>query len=77
MSEKDKGETKMAVDTMAGGGERVSSWRRLGSMREAGLIAIILALCVIMTFASPHFLTLGNFGFITVSHCQQHGLGII
>ena len=51
----------MAVDTMAGGGERVSSWRRLGSMREAGLIAIILALCVIMTFASPHFLTLGNF----------------
>lgn len=30
-------------------------------MREAGLIAIILALCVLMSFASPHFLTLGNF----------------
>jgi ribose transport system permease protein len=30
-------------------------------MREAGLIAIILLLCVVMSFASPHFLTLGNF----------------
>jgi ribose transport system permease protein len=34
---------------------------RLGSMREAGLIAIMLALCIAMTFASPHFLTWGNF----------------
>ncbi|TIX82563.1 MAG: ABC transporter permease, partial [Mesorhizobium sp.] len=33
----------------------------LGSMREAGLIAIMLALCIAMTFASPHFLTWGNF----------------
>jgi ribose transport system permease protein len=30
-------------------------------MREAGLIAIMLALCIAMTFASPHFLTWGNF----------------
>ncbi|RWB34164.1 MAG: ABC transporter permease [Mesorhizobium sp.] len=37
------------------------SWLRLGSMREAGLIAIMLALCIAMTFASPHFLTWGNF----------------
>ncbi|CAH2394734.1 ABC transporter permease [Mesorhizobium ventifaucium] len=37
------------------------NWLRLGSMREAGLIAIMLALCVAMTFASPHFLTWGNF----------------
>lgn len=34
---------------------------RLGSMREAGLIVIILTLCVAMSFASPHFLTWGNF----------------
>lgn len=34
---------------------------RLGSMREAGLIVIILALCIAMSFASPHFLTWGNF----------------
>ena len=34
---------------------------RLGSMREAGLIVIILALCITMSFASPHFLTWGNF----------------
>ena len=34
---------------------------RLGSMREAGLIVIILTLCVVMSFASPHFLTWGNF----------------
>ena len=37
------------------------NWLRLGSMREAGLIGIILALCIAMTFASPHFLTWGNF----------------
>ncbi len=34
---------------------------RLGSMREAGLIVIILALSIAMSFASPHFLTWGNF----------------
>lgn len=33
---------------------------RFGSIREAGLIAIILALCVVMSFASPHFATWGN-----------------
>ncbi|WP_245491748.1 ABC transporter permease, partial [Mesorhizobium sp. M7A.F.Ca.CA.004.02.1.1] len=31
------------------------------SMREAGLIVIVLALCIAMSFASPHFLTWGNF----------------
>ncbi|WP_413813945.1 ABC transporter permease [Mesorhizobium sp. Root695] len=30
-------------------------------MREAGLIVIILALCIAMSLASPHFLTWGNF----------------
>jgi ribose transport system permease protein len=35
--------------------------RPLASMREAGLIVIILALCIAMSFASPHFLTWGNF----------------
>lgn len=34
---------------------------RLASMREAGLIVIIVALCIAMSFASPHFLTWGNF----------------
>jgi ribose transport system permease protein len=33
---------------------------RFGSMREAGLIAIILSLAVVMSFASPHFATWGN-----------------
>ncbi|WP_232831565.1 ABC transporter permease [Pseudogemmobacter bohemicus] len=33
---------------------------RLFRMREAGLIAIILVLCVVMTFASPYFLTWVN-----------------
>ena len=40
---------------------KASSFKRFGTMREAGLIAIILALGLIMSFASPHFLTLGNF----------------
>jgi ribose transport system permease protein len=34
--------------------------RRLGSFREAGLLLIIAALCVVMSFASPHFLTWEN-----------------
>ena len=51
----------MAVETMTAKTVRGSSWKKLGSMREAGLIAIILALCIAMSFVSPHFLTLGNF----------------
>lgn len=52
----------MAVDTLAVAGKtRRPAWKRIGTMREAGLIAIILSLSVIMSFASPHFLTLGNF----------------
>ena len=34
---------------------------QFASMREAGLIVIILALCIAMSLASPHFLTWGNF----------------
>jgi len=34
--------------------------RRLGSFREAGLLLIIAALCIVMSFASPHFLTWEN-----------------
>jgi ribose transport system permease protein len=37
------------------------SWRNLGNMRELGLVLIILALCVVMSFASPYFLTWTNF----------------
>ena len=33
---------------------------RLGSFREAGLLLIIAALCIVMSFASPHFLTWEN-----------------
>jgi ribose transport system permease protein len=33
---------------------------RLATMREAGLLFIIGALCVVMSFASPHFLTWDN-----------------
>lgn len=52
----------MAVDALTTAPEgRVPTWKRIGTMREAGLIAIIVALCVVMSFASPHFLTLGNF----------------
>jgi len=34
--------------------------QRLLHMREAGLLLIIAALCVVMSFASPHFLTWDN-----------------
>ncbi|WP_054313572.1 ABC transporter permease [Mesorhizobium sp. 1M-11] len=50
----------MHADIKATGPSR-SSFARLASMREAGLIVIILALCIAMSFASPHFLTWGNF----------------
>jgi ribose transport system permease protein len=49
-------EIKASAPTLGG-----RNWLRLGSMREAGLIVIIVALCIAMTFASPHFLTWGNF----------------
>ncbi len=35
--------------------------RGIGNMRELGLVLIILALCVVMSFASPYFLTWTNF----------------
>lgn len=41
-------------------GEAAPLFRRLLRMRETGLIVIILALFVVMTFASPYFLTWAN-----------------
>jgi len=41
-------------------GDRASLPNRLFRMRETGLIVIILALFVIMSFASPYFLTWAN-----------------
>jgi ribose transport system permease protein len=43
-----------------GAGSLRARLREVGAIREAGLIAIILLLCVVMAFASPHFLTWGN-----------------
>lgn len=40
---------------------KVSTLRQIAGMRETGLIVILLAICVAMSFASPNFLTLGNF----------------
>lgn len=41
--------------------------KRLLGMREMGLLCIILALCVVMSFASPYFLTWSNFRTIFLS----------
>ncbi len=51
----------MHADIKAPSETRRIDFARLASMREAGLIVIILALCIAMSFASPHFLTWGNF----------------
>jgi ribose transport system permease protein len=48
------------VTSESRGVPRLTLGGRFGSMREAGLIAIILVLCVAMSFASPHFATWGN-----------------
>ena len=51
----------MHAEIKAAGAARRINFARLASLREAGLIVIILALCIAMSFASPHFLTWGNF----------------
>lgn len=51
----------MHAEINVAGAARRSNFARIASMREAGLIVIILALCIAMSFASPHFLTWGNF----------------
>ncbi|MBT1159698.1 ABC transporter permease [Aminobacter anthyllidis] len=51
----------MHAEIKAPDGSGRINFARLASMREAGLIVIILALCIAMSFASPHFLTWGNF----------------
>lgn len=61
MSPREAGETLMHAEINVAGAARRSNFARIASMREAGLIVIILALCIAMSFASPHFLTWGNF----------------
>ncbi len=46
--------------TQAGTAESIPPLKRLFHMRETGLIVIILALFLIMSFASPYFLTWAN-----------------
>src|SRR5687768_11840471 len=57
MSLNQAGETTLAAPGQA---PQKLSIGRLFAMRETGLIAIILALSIAMTFASPHFATWGN-----------------
>ncbi len=45
--------------------------KRLVRMREFGLIVIILTICVIMSFASPYFLTEGNMRAILLSFSTE------
>jgi ribose transport system permease protein len=58
MSPRDSGETLVNAEI---GTVRRINFAQFASMREAGLIVIILALCIAMSLASPHFLTWGNF----------------
>lgn len=48
-------------DGTMSGGQRTSGLGSLGNMRELGLLLIIVALCIAMSFASPYFLTWANF----------------
>ena len=57
MSLNQTGETALAAPGQA---SQKLSIGRLFAMRETGLIIIILALSIAMTFASPHFATWGN-----------------
>lgn len=59
-----RSETQQAIMTQQqaepAGASRPSIFGHIGSMREATLIAIIVGLCIVMSFASPHFLSWGN-----------------
>ncbi|MAB08426.1 MAG: ABC transporter permease [Rhodobacteraceae bacterium] len=48
-------------------GDTPGALKRLMGMREMGLLCIILLLCVVMSFASPYFLTWSNFRTIFLS----------
>lgn len=48
------------AETQASKAQGVPFWRKLLKMRETGLIVIILALFVVMSFASPYFLSWAN-----------------
>ncbi|MGJ4857982.1 ABC transporter permease [Labrys sp. La1] len=50
---------------------RLGWLRGLGNMRELGLLLIILALCVVMSFASPYFLTWTNLRAMTMSFAVE------
>ena len=50
---------------------RLNWLRGLGNMRELGLVLIILALCVVMSFASPYFLTWTNLRAMTMSFAVE------
>ncbi|WP_448955040.1 ABC transporter permease [Labrys neptuniae] len=50
---------------------RLGWLRGLGNMRELGLVLIILALCVVMSFASPYFLTWTNLRAMTMSFAVE------
>ncbi|WHZ37877.1 ABC transporter permease [Sagittula sp. MA-2] len=60
----------MTETSLSGGMTRTrppGALRRLAGMREMGLLCIILALCIVMSFASPYFLTWSNFRTIFLS----------
>ncbi|MGR3366515.1 MAG: ABC transporter permease [Sagittula sp.] len=60
----------MSETSLSGGMTRTrapGALRRLAGMREMGLLCIILALCIVMSFASPYFLTWSNFRTIFLS----------
>lgn len=44
-----------------------AAFKRFVGMREMGLLCIIIAICVVMSFASPYFLTTSNFRTIFLS----------
>jgi ribose transport system permease protein len=54
-------ELERAATSPARTAARAGLLRGFGSMREFGLVLIILALCIVMSFASPYFLTWPNF----------------
>jgi len=56
---------------MDAGARRTISRRQPGNIRELGLLLIIVTLCVVMSFASPYFLTWQNFRAMLMSFSAE------
>ena len=60
-------ESNLNMNTDSNGQPTVSLFEKIKNFKELNLIIIIFVICVIMTFASPYFLTWDNIEAVLLS----------